>query len=490
MYIDDEPLNLELCSSILNDAFSDYKILLAESGAEGLNITKKEFPDAILLDIVMPDLDGFEVCRKLKTDPLTMHIPVIMVSAKGEDTQVRIKALDVGADSFITKPFNRLEFIGIVGVMLSSHHDREELKKRNVDLDKYIEEQTTEKSALEDRYGQISSYDEHFLWEIDIDGVLVFIGIGVKDLLGLNPDNLLGKDIRKMSFFPELHYKDSFKDLECELTTSSGNIVYLAVSGFPIFNKQNILNGYRGISHNITPYKRMQLELENKMEEISLYRKRVFAMGNALAKTEERERRRISEYLHDELGATLAIANMRLTSISDYSKQKEVRDTINETIGLLGKAITNSRSVIYELSPPILYELGLIAALRLKLEQIEKEGHLKSTFKVEHNFAEIDQDFQVFIYRIISELLLNVLKHAKASELELAISIVKNQLLIFVKDNGKGMNVDYLMRHNKKLSFGLRNMVERVESLGGIINVESEAGEYTFISVRIPLLQS
>ncbi|MBN2110072.1 MAG: response regulator [Methanosarcinaceae archaeon] len=85
-----------------------YNVIVARDGFEGIEKARTENPDAILLDIMMPGMDGFEVCKRLKSDPSSEHIPVIMLTAKGE-TDDKVEGLDIGADDYVTKPFNLME---------------------------------------------------------------------------------------------------------------------------------------------------------------------------------------------------------------------------------------------------------------------------------------------------------------------------------------------------------------------------------------------
>jgi diguanylate cyclase (GGDEF)-like protein len=106
LVVDDDPNIRELIVETLEG--SNYDVLEARDGREALAISEKELPDLIILDVMMPDLDGMEVCSRLRNDPLTNHIPVLMLTAKGvlED---KIKGIESGADDYITKPFDPLE---------------------------------------------------------------------------------------------------------------------------------------------------------------------------------------------------------------------------------------------------------------------------------------------------------------------------------------------------------------------------------------------
>ena len=100
LLVDDEPTNLQLLRQVLQ---ADYRLLFATDGARALQLAKEQRPDLILLDIMMPGMDGYAVCQSLKSQPLTAHIPVIFVTAL-TDTQDETRGFDVGAVDYITKP--------------------------------------------------------------------------------------------------------------------------------------------------------------------------------------------------------------------------------------------------------------------------------------------------------------------------------------------------------------------------------------------------
>lgn len=105
LIVDDEKLNVELLEGILSEK---YEILRAYNGKEALLEVEKNPPDLILLDIMMPGMTGYEVCKELKGDKKTMHIPILMVTALTEKTE-KIKGLEAGADDFLNKPVDMIE---------------------------------------------------------------------------------------------------------------------------------------------------------------------------------------------------------------------------------------------------------------------------------------------------------------------------------------------------------------------------------------------
>lgn len=108
LVVDDIPANVRLLEVRLLAEY--FEVITASSGVEALDICETTKVDVVLLDVMMPEMDGFEVCRRLKSDPATAHLPVIMVTALGQVSD-RIRGLEAGADDFLTKPVNDLQLM-------------------------------------------------------------------------------------------------------------------------------------------------------------------------------------------------------------------------------------------------------------------------------------------------------------------------------------------------------------------------------------------
>lgn len=115
LIIDDEPDLIRLIDYNLTK--SDYVVLTAKNGEAGLTLARRHAPDLIILDIMMPGLDGFDVCKKLRQDPMTAHVPILMLTAKAEEGD-RVLGLEIGADDYMTKPFNLRELLARVKALL------------------------------------------------------------------------------------------------------------------------------------------------------------------------------------------------------------------------------------------------------------------------------------------------------------------------------------------------------------------------------------
>jgi len=129
---DDNPTNVELLEAYLSD--SDYRIMVATDGRDTLDKVASFHPDLVLLDIMMPKLSGFEVCRILKDDPATKEIMILMVTALNESGDIE-RAVAAGCDDFLSKPVNKLELLKRVENLLTLRHVTDELER----LRKYID---------------------------------------------------------------------------------------------------------------------------------------------------------------------------------------------------------------------------------------------------------------------------------------------------------------------------------------------------------------
>lgn len=147
LLVDDNPTNLQLLFETLDGR--GYKLLIAKDGKTALSIARKACPNLILLDIMMPEIDGYEVCRQLKADPATEEIPVIFLSAL-TDTKDKVQGLDLGAVDYVTKPFQPDEVIARVNTHLTVYRLKKALDEKNIELreaNDYLEERVKERTA-------------------------------------------------------------------------------------------------------------------------------------------------------------------------------------------------------------------------------------------------------------------------------------------------------------------------------------------------------
>jgi two-component system cell cycle sensor histidine kinase/response regulator CckA len=140
--IDDKMDNLVTLSALLRNLMPECTVMIAESGMEGIGKARAELPDAVLLDVKMPEMDGFETCRRLKADEDTRHIPVIMITAVKTDPQSRTKGLECGANAFLAKPIDQSELVSQVRVALRIKKAEDDLREERRSLENMVQERT------------------------------------------------------------------------------------------------------------------------------------------------------------------------------------------------------------------------------------------------------------------------------------------------------------------------------------------------------------
>ena len=145
LVVDDTAQNVKLLADVLTA--KGYRAVTAASGAQALAAIEREHPDLVLLDVVMPEMSGYEVCRKIRDNPATAMLPVVMVTAL-DPTQERVKGIEAGADDFLTKPINQPELLARVRSLLRIKVLHDELSELNRSLEHRVQEQVTQLERL------------------------------------------------------------------------------------------------------------------------------------------------------------------------------------------------------------------------------------------------------------------------------------------------------------------------------------------------------
>lgn len=498
LIIDDGETNRRLMQIIFNKNLPEYIVLLASSGHEGIQMAQSESPAIILLDILMPEMDGYETCKRIKSDVVTQSIPIVMISALGDDPKVRTKSLKIGADAFLARPFYQAELVELVKTILRTKDGEDQLKKQTQELERYLAKQNDEFRQYEERFLQISGYVLEFYWEISSKGVVSYLSPVVEKILGFKPEELVGK----MNVFQRQSGKaydwfgdvvlDSFandsylKDHRLIFRHRNGRKVWASVSGFPQFNRDGDFLCYRGVFQDITDRVKTEMELQKSLIEIKRYQEKLKRMNSILSATEEKERRRIAEYLHDGIGQTLSLVSLNLSSLEGEKLPSRTEQIIRDSVMLINNAISESRTLTYQLSPPILYELGLVRAIQWQLENFENSNEVETRLLVDSENLQLHNDLNILLFRIVNELIVNAIKHTKTNYIEVEVKKGDEFLVVSVFDQGSGFDEE-LIEKSRDRGFGLFSIRERLDSIQGSLHFETRNGNGTKAIVRIPL---
>ena len=223
-------------------------------------------------------------------------------------------------------------------------------------------------------------------------------------------------------------------------------------------------------------------ESEEKLRD---YQAKLQHMAFDAALAEGRERRRIAADLHDRIGQSLALAQIKLTSMRE-TVTGAPRTAIDEAIELLAQSVFDTRTLTFELSPPVLYDLGLTHALSWLAENVEKRQGLRIELCDDELHKPLDDATAALVFRAVRELLMNVLKHAKASTAKVSLRRTGDHFDIDVEDEGVGFDPDVTL-HSSAGGFGLFSVREQISRLGGTVEVASRPQQGTRVSIRVPL---
>jgi signal transduction histidine kinase len=160
----------------------------------------------------------------------------------------------------------------------------------------------------------------------------------------------------------------------------------------------------------------------------------------------------------------------------------DARHALHEVGGLIGQALLATRSLTFELSPPILYDLGLEPALEWLAEHVQSEHHIEVSFRDDGASKALDDDIRVTLFKAAREALFNVVKHARAGKAEVALSRCGDSIEVRIRDDGIGFDP---AEHDE--GFGLFSVRERLQQLGGHVGIDSRPGHGTCITLRAPL---
>jgi two-component system CheB/CheR fusion protein len=219
------------------------------------------------------------------------------------------------------------------------------------------------------------------------------------------------------------------------------------------------------------------------------HQQRVRHLSSQLMLTEQRERRRIAKELHDYLGQLLVVGKIQLSQLGHAGLSESNSRIVRELDESLDSALTYTRDLISQISPPVLYEFELMRAIPWLAEKMSRYNlHVTVTSHLDDQSFLLLEPVSVIVYQILRELLFNVVKHGQTHEACIEITRLSTELIGFeVTDRGCGFDLQPLLEtiaHSQK--FGLLNVQERIETIGGQVKIHSKKGEGTRVHITVP----
>ena len=264
--------------------------------------------------------------------------------------------------------------------------------------------------------------------------------------------------------------------------SKDGSTFPVIIYSAPIIHENKPV-GLRGFVIDITERKQAE-------EKLLAYQQELRSLASELSLAQEHERRRIATEVHDHVSQNLVICRMKLGSLVEAARSTRFAKPLNEIQTLIKRLIDDVRSLTFEVSSPLLYELGLEAAVERLTEQMGEEHGVKFNFEDDGQPKPLDNDTRILLFQAVRELLINITKHAQARYARVHMERHDGDLRITVLDDGVGFDTSQISPGSKRIKgFGLFSIRERLHQTGGHIEVKSKRGRGTQVTLTVPLKQ-
>jgi PAS domain S-box-containing protein len=522
LVVDDTPDSLAMVAETL--AAEGYDVRPADSGKLALNSVSKSRPDLILLDIRMPLMDGFEVCRRLKAPKQTRDIPVVFLSALHE-TEERVEGLKLGAVDFISKPFRKEELLARIETHLELSRLRKRLEQRvaertaelraaNEQLKFELTERIHAEQALREseiRFRTMADHAPVAVWTSGPDGAMDFCNQYTLTFTGRKLEELLGERWKEVVHPEDLEFKypaylESIAAhreyrVECRARRADGEYRWILDTATPRFLPDGAFAGYIGIAVDITDLKRNQEQFAAAQRLESLG---VLAAG-------------VAHNFNNMLAAILVEGDLALLDLPPESPARGSVERINEVAMRASDTVTLLMAYAQpgvSGAPKAPVHIGYVVEEVTRLFRATLPKRASLTVGLAPNVPAIRADIAQ-IRQVVMNLLSNAWESLPGQEGVIAVttSCVRtgqesgagegacppgNYVRLEVADSGCGMTEEVLPRifepfYSTKFlgrGLGLAAVQGIVRSLEGVINVRSAPGKGSTFEVLLPALNS
>ena len=333
------------------------------------------------------------------------------------------------------------------------------------------------------------------------EGVITDWNIGAEELYGYRAKEVIGKNISIIvpeekrselaSAFKRLKKGETVAPFETTRLTKDGRIKHILLSLATIKNDSGEIFGISTVAHDISD----RVSSEKKLAELneSLERRidertqQLHTLTGRFLSMEQRERRKFSQYLHDEIQQSIAAARLLIEKIHTSDSEKTVSPALSESLRLLAEAIQKTRSITTDLSPPLMFDTGAATCLQWLSRWAKAKLSLEIESSIEGTDRPISEEIGYLLFRSLKELLFNIQKHAEVNEASITIRFDDDDHLeACVVDRGKGFNPAEIMGVTPE-NFGLLSVVEQVKAMAGTIDFDSAPGKGTKVIISLPL---
>ena len=265
--------------------------------------------------------------------------------------------------------------------------------------------------------------------------------------------------------------------LETVATRKDGTQFNMEWQITPLRDERGKVTHFVSVQRDITERKKTE-------EQFHAYQEQLRLLASELLLAEERERRRIAMDLHDNIGQMLALTRIKLGVLRNALSGNVHEDAVGGIIELIDQSISYTKSLSFELSPPLLYDIGIEATIEWLAEQMQKQHYILFYCDNDGSPKPLKRDVSILLFQTVRELFMNIVKHSQAHQVNVVISRVADDIKIVVEDDGIGFDASQI---DTDLTFGFFSIRERLKYLGGALAIDTGPGRGTRVTVTSPL---
>jgi PAS domain S-box-containing protein len=516
LMVDDQPAKLLSYEVILAELGEN--LIKATSGKEALEHLLKTDIAVVLMDVSMPDLDGFELAELIRQHPRFQKTAIIFISAVYLTDVDRLRGYERGAVDYISVPVIPELLRAKVSIFAELHRKAHQLERLNHELEQRVADRTEELArraeALQLLNGELARKNQELdaivrtapdiIFSRQSDGARDYISDRFYEYTGavMGTANGFGwlefvhNDDRERSMAEWMRCAQSGQNYESEyrMRGKNGHYRWFRARAVPIRDLEGKILKWYGTCSDIHDSKVLEqsmrdsaIQLERMVDDRTAALRR---LSVRLLTMQDDERRRIARELHDGLGQDLAAAKMMMDSILGTKPAQSNQKAAREASETIDRAIQQVRSLSHLLHPPLLDEVGLLSALRWYLDGLSKRSGIETSLNIDPPaFPRLTAELETAIFRIIQEALTNVYRHSGAQKAWVTIEQTDNHVLVKIRDDGKGIESPVAELRPGSIGIGIGGMSQRAKEFGGELRlVNADPG--TLVEVTIPSLPS
>ena len=512
LMVDDQPGKLLTYEAILADLGEN--LIKATSAKSALEQLLKIDVAVVLMDVSMPEIDGFELAEIIRQHPRFQKTAIIFVSAVHLTDLDRLKGYQRGAVDYLSVPIVPEVLRAKVRVFAELHRKKLQLERLNDELEKRVADRTLELEQKALMLQQLNSDLAQKNQELDAivqtapdiifsrqaNGARDYISSRFYEYTGAVPGSAIGfgwmeylhPDDKERSLAHWVRCVQSGEDYESEYRIRGVDQQYrwFRARAVPLRDPKGSIVKWYGTCSDIHDSKLLEqsirdsaIELERMVDVRTAELRR---LSSRLMTMQDEERRRIAREIHDGLGQELAAAKMILDGILSKDSSPSMRQASADASELVDRAIKQVRTISHLLHPPLLDEVGLVSALRWYLEGLSHRSGIEVHLEVHpDDLSRLPPELETAVFRIIQEALTNMFRHSGARNGCVSLTESDGRIMVTVRDDGKGIEEQVIQLRPDSLGVGIGGMRQRVNELGGSLRL-ANANPGTIVEVVIP----